>query len=406
MRISLLLEREPFGSILEKTLSGFWSDRFGSTYAVRWHDGGDRRDGRRESGHQRWLLNSRLNAIFVSGADAGVFEPVRLEYARALNPLVRPLQWAYVQAASRGRTAAWLASPAMDVSPEVPDAERLLVLGGNSRIRVLDRHAGTAHVVTKDGFDATTVARELEVRKLVDAAPEVLDVEPDGRWYSEEYVVGAPLNRLALQQRASEGLAVAVAALQDLHERTVEAVDASVYAEGLVRRLTLLMKSHPWLDEEARTHLSQQVQRARTVLRQDARDDGFATVQSHGDFQPANILVGDARTWLIDWEHTGRRQRAYDPLVFALRSRFPEGLAGRVGAALETGRDAHLLEAWPGLRWGEVSARVQALAVFLLEELDFSLTEAANPRFYGPTPDLGTLRRELPEALAALERVA
>lgn len=405
VRISLLLQREPFGSILERTLSGFWSDRFGATYTVRWGHGHDGQDGRGESGHQLWLMNSRLNAIFVPGADAGVFEPVRREYGRALNPWVRPLQWAYVQAASRGRTAAWLASPGMDVSPEVPNATRLLVLGGNSRIRILDRAGGVAHVVTKDGFDAAGVARELAVRKLVGAAPEVVDVGSNGRWFTEEYMIGAPLNRLAQRQRASEGLATAVAALQDLHERTMEAADPSAYAEGLVERLTTLVESHPWLDEEARTHLGQQVEHAQTVLSQDARDDGFATVQSHGDFQHANILVGDARTWLIDWEHTGRRQRAYDPLVLALHSRFAGGFAGRLAAVLEAGR-APLLEGWPGLRWNETRLRVQALAIFLLEELDFYLTEAANPLFYGPTPALETFRGELPVALTALERAA
>ena len=58
------------------------------------------------------------------------------------------------------------------------------------------------------------------------------------------------------------------------------------------------------------------------------------TAQSHGDFQPANILiptVSDQRNvYLIDWEYTDKRCRWYDAMVFVLNSRSPIGLAGRV----------------------------------------------------------------------------
>ena len=36
MRISTLLKREPFGTILERTLKEFFQDFYGQTYNIKW----------------------------------------------------------------------------------------------------------------------------------------------------------------------------------------------------------------------------------------------------------------------------------------------------------------------------------------------------------------------------------
>ena len=399
MRLSLLLQREPFGSILEKTLSAYWSEIHGAAYTVRWDGDGDRPP----CWGQRWLMNQRLNSIFAADGESAAFEPVRREYGRATQPWLRPLQWSYVQAASRWRSKQWLASPGMCVSPAVPDASGLLILGGNSRIRALDHAAGKAHVIPKVGFDNSNIERELAVRELTDAAPDLIEVGPNNGWYTENYVLGTPLNRVGNSSRAERAFAEAAGGLQRVHARTKESSDVVAYAEELCERVQKRLATGPLVEDETREALSGTARRAqRAVVSKASGAGSFEAVQAHGDFQPANILVGADRTWLIDWEHTSRRQSAYDPLVFSLRSRFPEGLGERIASALHR-PDRPVLVEWSGLGWSEKARRALSLSVFVLEELDFYVSESLAPALYGPTPDLPTINSELPIALAALE---
>lgn len=61
-RISLFLQREPFGEIAAATLSRFWPEQYGRDYSVRWYDS---RPGREAASGQIWFVNAYLNTIFT-----------------------------------------------------------------------------------------------------------------------------------------------------------------------------------------------------------------------------------------------------------------------------------------------------------------------------------------------------
>ena len=408
MRISLLLRREPFGKILEQTLASHWSHQFDAAYDVSWHGPRDDSRGSPSNGGERWVCNTLLNAIFVPGVDSQAFGPVRREFARSPKLWRRPFQWPYVQVATRRPLAARLAQATLTVTPPVPGSEHLLVLGGNHRVRVLDHHHERSYVITKSGFSTRYMHRELKVRRNPHGLPlpELLEAAPDDTWFVEEYIVGTPINRLGATAAAQHALHVVSEALQLWQETAVRPMVAQDYAAETAHDIGRLLEKNRWLGEEERGGLRQDLAMAMRLVSQSVgQGAGLETVQSHGDFQPANVLADGDRAWLIDWEYTGRRQRAYDPLTFALRSRFPAGLAKRVRQALErTLPGQELLERWPGLRWTEASARTRTLAVFLLEELAHHLEEADNSLFYGLTEGLFAYRPEMRAALSVLEQ--
>lgn len=125
------------------------------------------------------------------------------------------------------------------------------------------------------------------------------------------------------------------------------------------------------------------------------------TALTHGDFQPANILVNREGTWLIDWEYSARRQAGYDALVFVLRSRFPAGLATRWRGMVDESDSMQPLSLadWPGLNWQDASWRRVHGWLFLLEELALHLEENANPCFHSLGEGLLALQAQIAEAI-------
>src|SRR3990170_910214 len=95
--------------------------------------------------------------------------------------------------------------------------------------------SGLAYAILKDGFDARFMQREVAVRRLLPSlpSPPLYEVDLDGNWFSEQYVTGTPLNRLA------DGLSAHTAYLQvgntiaNLIRSTAGEVSVEDYANSL-----------------------------------------------------------------------------------------------------------------------------------------------------------------------------
>ena len=396
MRISLLLEREPFGAILVKTLERFLPVVTGREHRVQWCVDPSTCE---TVGGQTWLCNIHLNAIFAAGAGAHTLEPVVREFSRSRVWWRRPAQQAYVALAAARRTAPWLAQSTLQITPSVPRAEELLIVGGNHKLRLLDRQANRAYAMLKDGFDCRFIEREIQTRRLASAlalpTPRLEQTADDGSWFAEEYVSGTPLNRLKLATQAQAALVEAQAALARLYEATAEETTVGVYVETLSAAIERHLLDNPLL---APRRPKLEVLRERLVksLEPFFRQT-LVTAITHGDFQPANILCDEDRVWLIDWEYSARRQLGYDALVYALRSRAAKGLTLRLheffhGQSVET---AWLQERCPEVQWDDREQRRQSGTLFLLEELLLQLEENANQSFIRTGHGLTTLQREI-----------
>jgi len=388
MRISLLLEREPFGTILEQTLSKFWTLFYGQAYSVRWQAGCPGFHGHRAipSG-QQWLVNAYLNAIFVRNVEPAVFEPVRREFSRSTIWWKRPLQQTYVTAGLSRFTAPWLAQASLHVAPGVEDARHKLIVAGNHKIRILDERKGLSYGLLKHGFDDRFMQRELRYRQMADSlgipSPPLIEISPQGDWFVEQFVNGTPVNRLDGVEIARRAVATASKALRRLIEHTVQSEQLDVYLSSLTSRIGSLIASNHLLSGTQKHALQKNVERLqRGILQQTTSESRSIPVAiTHGDFQPANILVNSDQVWLIDWEYADRRQAAYDLLVYGLKARFPHGLASRLKAFVDGRYSLQIpgVEGWPGFPDRSQAERRRIASLFLMEELALHLEENAQP---------------------------
>lgn len=400
MRMSLLLQREPFGRIAADTLAAFWRERYRQSFIVTWQTGWPPVASKNSGPSQRWLCNIYLNAIFRPQATPAIFDPIRREFSHSLVAWRRPLQRAYVWAATSRGMAPWLAQAGLRVTPALPNATQTLIVGGNHKIRILDQPAGLAYGLNKAGFNPHFIRQEIAARRRAEAlqlpVPALVETGPDNTWFCEQYVSGTPLNRLTDPAVVDQTTHTAVNALHRLVEHTVQAEVLTDYVTGLHHHIqTLIDRNHlltSWQKQTLRRDTARLVER---VSRQPAANQ-ITTAVSHGDFQPGNILRNGDEVWLIDWEYTGRRQSGYDALVFTLHARFPRGLATRLNEFVAAGpTETALFKHWPGFFWQDIKHRRLYAALFLLEELRLHLEENDNPVFHRLGDGLQTMLLEL-----------
>jgi hypothetical protein len=294
MRLSLLLQREPFGSILEQTLGDYWSGTTGRPVQVDW--------GCASSGRQAWRGNIYLNFFCVADAAPECFEVIRHEFSRARVFWRRWAQAAYVKCATNPPTRSWLSQVRFAVSREIPAAREQLLIGGNRRLRLIHPAAGKSIVIHKCGFSRLGFAREVRARQGVAAAisPRFLSLGPGANAFTEEYFVGTPSNRLSSRQASVRAQALELL-VTHVHRPSLRTASLGAYGHQLAEQLAEL---EPTVAAAARS-LAGQADRL-------AGRAEIGLVLSHGDFQDANILDSRAGIRVIDWENATERSQLYD----------------------------------------------------------------------------------------------
>ena len=410
MKIADLLQREPFGEILERTLSHYFQGRYGIEFEVRWYAKSPGVGAIAAQGFQPWLCRPDLNAIFAAHAPSKVLDPVRRELYETSVRWQRPLQRAYFGLVAHPRLVERLAKVAIGIKPALPDADSLLILGGNNRLRILDLQSQRLHFVLKDGFDTRSTQRELEVRRVVQSPhiPEIVCLAPDGTWFEQRCIQGAALNRLPSEYDPLPFEERAIKLLASWAANTVEAVSVIEYSRSLLDQI----EAH--LATRVPDGLEQMKAQVRTWARAlcvaierlaASAGDSIELALSHGDFQPGNILLEEGdHLWVTDWEYSARRQRHYDILVYGLRSRFARGLAGRIGQLTADHRvfSEPPWRAWPHLSDISPDRLRMVASVFLLEDLLWRVQDNIRPLFFQPDAGWFAFAAEMPSAIRAV----
>lgn len=293
MRLSLLLEREPFGRILEETLGTFWSERLGHPVTVRWNESAP--------GWQPWHGNAHLNFFCVAGTNPACFDVIRKEFSRNRRLLLRPVQRSYVALALHPALLRAFSRLRFSVSMPVPNADQQILIPGNHRLRLLHPKRNEVVVIHKAGFPIEPFQRELAARQGPAAvvAPTLLAAPAHGRWFLESYFSGAPSNRLPAALQASVRQQAATMLSERVHATTARTRSLTDYGGELVEHIRSIAP-----------HLVDAVAR---ILRPCSSADQVVLVHSHGDFHDANILYSASQgIRIIDWEFSGVRSALYD----------------------------------------------------------------------------------------------
>lgn len=383
MRISLLLQREPFGKILEKTLAVFLQSRFGQSCEVKWRKASFLANP--DTHKQIWLCNPYLNAIFVPGVHKKTLLPVIQEFSRSTKWWRRPFQKLYVDLSTKQWSCKWFAPYIMDIFPPSKEAENILILGGNHHIRLLDYNEGAAFVIHKAGFDRGLLVNDIRVRKENPylPSPRIHEISEDGSWYSEELILGTPINRLKDVEQGKRAVKDVMTLLFQLYEKTARKVNVAEYASDIINRIKGRIRKCSHFDRKTGDNLLKDLLELNEIIRH-WQNKEIVVAQTHGDFQPANILLGEEHAWLIDWEYTAERQVAYDGLVLALEARSSMGLGQRALQAIndDLPECGQLLVTIPDVQWQDRDERRSILTLFMLEELDLNVMEVGNPMLF------------------------
>jgi hypothetical protein len=403
MKIALLLDREPFPSIFEETMERYLASVTGRPHRVRWKERAMSERLQPPSRIGTWLCNPLVNAVFRPQAHRGVFEiPWRSYGSGAPTPRLAAQQ-TYLMAATALCTRNFMAEYAITFDPEIRHAPHLLIVGGNTRLRLYDFQRNEAVTILKERFDESFVGADVALRTAHPwlPAPDIRRVIDGGRAYVEPILGGKVAAMLKDADEIRRSLEIAVAACDRLAVGTSYRQPLAVGITEILAKCRSIANSLRARDRRTGERILACLARMGTGIAElDIADNIVVEMgESHGDLQAGNVVVEPDGIRLLDWERTGTRICGFDALTLALKPR-----PNATGLVKRAWRLAFQKEnAAPGARLGRIALNGNGrpgetrgrLSMFLLEELRFHLEENVCGPISTPTRGLDLLLREL-----------
>jgi hypothetical protein len=384
MKISVLLEREPFDKIFEETFASFLSDYFNYPHVVSWKK--KRLIAVHRKSTQRWLCNPLINSIFVIGANKNIFNSINGEYAsNPLKPWLSKFQRLYLSLSQNKFTAPILSKYTIDISPPIKGSKDKLLIGGNTKIRLIDVVEGRVYVILKKGFNRKYIDKEVYARenfKYLDI-PKIYNTGTDAIWYSEEYISGFSPNRLD----STTGIKMLNKVVSGIHKMlndTSVSQSLSEYLFELEERIFAGLKHINYLEVGDKDNIIEFIRKLSNELKKHSNTT-LTIAYCHGDLHQGNILCDGTKNWILDWENSGQKQIGYDLLILLLDSRISNGFYLRFSKLLNNQFDSFqwdLIKNWPNINWENKESKKIMLLLFLFEEIEFQICENINPIFY------------------------
>ena len=384
MKISTLLEREPFQQIFEDTLQSFLESWLGHRHVVKWDPTENLY--RVLVNQQIWYCNPLINSVFVDGVNAGVFESINGEYAHnPMKPWRSRLQKLYLYLSQSKIAATKLSKYKIIISPPIESAKDKLILGGTTKLRLIDSAKKKVYVLLKEGFDKKYLEKEIFVRVEFPylPIPKIIEAGDNTNWYSEEYINGKPPNRLD-KDSAKRTLFKAVEHIQRMLNETKRNVILSEYVAKLETEINFGINKILHINLAVTNDIKSIVASFCSYLRKSGNKE-IKLAYCHGDFHQGNILSNNDDFWILDWEYSGVKQIGYDLFILLLESRIDNGFFKRYLKLLNNDLNEsqmNLANDWPGLNWNDKTVKARYLIVFLLEDLLFHIEENGNSVFY------------------------
>lgn len=295
MRVSDLLNREPFGEVLEQTLASYWSAVTGNLVEVFWGSG--------SRGSQEWRGNPYLNFFCTSDVERVCFDNIIREFGYARSWWRRGLQAGYVRAAVTPPSRDWLSRLRFRVSVPIQDSGHQIVIGGRNRLRILHPREGESVVIAKVMAPRLEFEREVSVRSglAAEIAPRYFGVRANGLAFAEEYFVGTPANRLPRSRALWARQEASMRLIEAVHRPSIRCVSIFEYLEqlsGAIKQLSIVAGA----EAQALADLAARM----------SGSESLGVAMTHGDFQQGNILVTENDLRVIDWETATERSQLYD----------------------------------------------------------------------------------------------
>lgn len=395
MKISLLKERENFDEILIKSLSQFlenkykWTGELGFSFIPN---------------TKKFIVNDLLNIFYPASISRNKLAPLTQEFSWNPNPIKTLLQKIYIFVSVRFPLEKYLSSSAFYISDNQGVLDGVVIIPGNHSIRLVNINTNICTVICKSGFNNSLLIKDAQVRLDNNAlnVPNVIQLNTQEGWYQEERVIGLPLNRLGSEVVKETFLIKCQNDLKLFYQNSLIKVDTSTLLKSLERDINnLTTQIVPSLEHEVRSSLLFIME---YLLRKISlcEENDFNICDTHGDFQPANILCAEDEFWIIDWEYSKQRSIFYDALVFDLESRFTSQLSTRLINFFERIKSGDEFFSWTGVTLNKNN--IYYIYVFLLEDIELKLQELSNEAIQNKNEKLKPFLTEIQLFLSSLNK--
>ena len=382
MKIKTLIKRENFKKILEDTLTDFFQDLNGKPYKIKFNSKPFKIN--KFNKNQFWYCNPLINSIFVKNVNSKVFESINGEYYfNPVKPWKSYFQRIYLIISQSKLLRTYFSSFILEIFPKINNSKNKIIIGGNKKIRLIDIKKKEVYVILKKGFNKKFIKKDKYVRENFDylPLPKIKKKGIKNFWYSEEYIVGVPPNRLNYKLSLVI-LEKAILNIRKLNYQTTNKVDLNLYVKKLEINSYSILESIPCIDSKLKNRLIKVI----SIIVKALNDFKKKILISycHGDFHQGNILSNGDNYWILDWENSGKKQIGYDLFIYLLDTRvdneFSKNMMKLFNFDLsKTKRD--MISFWPELIDNNLSFKREYLFIFLIEDLIFYLDEINNKLF-------------------------
>lgn len=371
LRIDLLLKRENFQQVFEKSLESFWKNYFHKSIVVKW---------KRSSGGDL-LVNPYLNIIYPKNIEKSLLYPIVAEYTFGQNLVKTYLQRLYC-AASLSVLFKYLFSKGSIHIHGDTFPESWVIIPGNQTLRIVDTLKPESIVLLKNNFSSEALSREIELKKKYPfiRTPELLELGQG--YYKEKRIIALPVSKVSGEEVREDALAEAHFKLKRLLYETRRKVSFNNYLESLKKKVERQFEKIP---DTFKPEVSDQLMVVIDSLKLGLCSEVYLS-QTHGDWQEGNILVStgsslgnEKNLFIIDWEFSGCRSILYDLFTMYFTSRSTKGIGQRVSLYLSG--ESKELSRWIPIESLQISSDEMSCyyTLWVLEEISFRLDEASIP---------------------------
>jgi len=395
MKISLLREREDFDAIFINSLSKYlknryqWSGTLGFKLIPK---------------SKEFIVNDLLNVFYPESMSREHLWALTQEFSWHPSPIKTLLQKVYIFLAVRFPLEKFLSSSRFYITDERGDLDGVVIIPGNHSIRLVDTYKNICTVICKDGFDKKLLIKDAQVR--LDNSnlnvPKIIELNNQEGWYQEDRVIGLPLNRLDNELVKEQLLIKCQNDLKKLYSQSLLKIDMSLFVKNIVEDINGLAEQiKPSLEFNIKKKLLAIIGLITNKITL-SNDNDFSVCDSHGDFQPANILCSDEDFWIIDWEYSKQRSIFYDALVYELEFRLSDDLSTRLTAFFIKIQSGNEFFSWTGRCLDKNN--IQYFYVFILEDLLLKLQELSSVAIINKNNKLNPYLIEIQLFLSSLNK--
>jgi len=318
MKLELLITREKYLPKLEKTLYLFFKNKFNLEVDISWN--------KSKKFENFFFVNKRINLIFPKKINKFYIGKLSNEY-RYHKKLSKKLIYSIYTSLAIGSLRSFFSSLRIYIHPLPSVLEGLIILPGNQTIKVFDIKTKSCYVVFTNNSNMDFFKNQVNIRLENEflMAPKIISNNLKKGFYQEEWFYDfLPFDRQIDSDEKDKLLEKLQSNLLELYSKTTQRKKIYKYASELYQKIFCKLKFLPEVYSE------NDIKKITDIVNfifsnLDNNFEMIDIVQTHGDFQPANIMVNISKNdiLLIDWEYTDFRSRFYDALVFFLEVRTP-----------------------------------------------------------------------------------